>query len=94
MEYPLLGQIDSPKDLKKLSVGQLPMLCEEIHSFLIESVSKTGGHLSSNLGIIELTVALHHVFSTPEDKFVFDVGCILEMFACRNFLCLIHYLIY
>lgn len=74
MEYPLLGQIDSPKDLKKLSVGQLPMLCEEIHSFLIESVSKTGGHLSSNLGIIELTVALHYVFSTPEDKFVFDVG--------------------
>ena len=74
MDTSLLDTISSPQDLKNLPVGQLPALCEEIRSFLIESVSKTGGHLSSNLGVIELTVALHRVFSTPVDKILFDVG--------------------
>lgn len=74
MDTSLLDTISSPQDLKNLPVNQLPALCEEIRSFLIESVSKTGGHLSSNLGVIELTVALHRVFSTPVDKILFDVG--------------------
>ena len=74
MAYSLLEQINSPQDLKKLPIGQLAPLCEEIRNFLIESVSKTGGHLSSNLGTIELTVALHRAFETPKDKIVFDVG--------------------
>ena len=65
MDTSLLDQISSPQDLKKLPADQLPALCEEIRTFLIESVSKTGGHLSSNLGVIELTVALHRVFNTP-----------------------------
>ena len=60
-----LEQIGSPVDVKKLTQPQLKILCEEIRSFLIENVSKTGGHLSSNLGTVELTVALHKIFSTP-----------------------------
>jgi 1-deoxy-D-xylulose-5-phosphate synthase len=72
--YKLLDKIKSPDDLKKLNIGELPELCAEIREFLIDSVSKTGGHLASNLGIVELTVALHTVFSVPEDKIVFDVG--------------------
>ena len=74
MNTPLLDQIHSPADLKKLDEEQLVPLCEEIRGFLLESVSKTGGHLSSNLGAIELTVALHRVMNTPQDKLVFDVG--------------------
>ena len=74
MAYSLLEQINSPEELKQLLSSQLEELCEEIRSFLIESVSKTGGHLSSNLGTIELTVALHRAFTTPQDKIVFDVG--------------------
>ena len=74
MDRPLLDSISSPQDLKKLAPGQLPQLCEEIRSFLIESVSQTGGHLSSNLGTIELIVAFHRVFQTPVDKILFDVG--------------------
>jgi 1-deoxy-D-xylulose-5-phosphate synthase len=70
----LLDKINSPKDLKKLSRSELVILCDEIRSFIIESVSKTGGHLSSNLGVIELTVALHYVFDCPQDKFIWDVG--------------------
>jgi 1-deoxy-D-xylulose-5-phosphate synthase len=70
----LLDKINSPKDLKKLSRSKLVILCDEIRSFIIESVSKTGGHLSSNLGVIELTVALHYVFDCPQDKFIWDVG--------------------
>jgi len=70
----LLDKINSPKDLKKLSHSELVTLCDEIRSFIIESVSKTGGHLSSNLGVIELTVALHYVFDCPQDKFIWDVG--------------------
>lgn len=74
MNTPLLDQIHAPSDLKRLSEDQLEPLCEEIRGFLLESVSQTGGHLSSNLGAIELTVALHRVLTTPQDKIVFDVG--------------------
>jgi len=70
----LLDKINSPKDLKELSRSELVTLCDEMRDFIIESVSKTGGHLSSNLGVIELTVALHYVFDCPQDKFIWDVG--------------------
>ena len=74
MKYPLLEQVASPDDVKKIPGNQLEELCAEIRAFLIESVSHTGGHLSSNLGTIELTVALHRVLHTPQDKILFDVG--------------------
>ncbi len=72
--YTLLDTIKSPDDLRKLERDQLPQLATELREFLIESVSKTGGHLSSNLGTVELTIALHTVFNTPHDKLVWDVG--------------------
>jgi len=72
--YSLLNTIQSPKDLRQLDRELLPELAQELRDFLIESVSKTGGHLSSNLGTIELTIALHYIFNTPEDKLVWDVG--------------------
>jgi 1-deoxy-D-xylulose-5-phosphate synthase len=70
----LLSRINSPEDLKCLDTGELILLSEEIRRFLIESVSKTGGHLASNLGVVELTLALHKVFESPKDKIVWDVG--------------------
>lgn len=70
----LLDNINSPEDVKKLDVEQLKQLAEEIRQLLIEVISKTGGHLAPNLGVVELTLALHKVFSTPKDKLVFDVG--------------------
>ena len=70
----LLDRIASPADLRKLDPDQLPQLADELRSFLIDSVSRTGGHLSSNLGTVELTVALHYVFHTPDDRIVWDVG--------------------
>ena len=69
-----LTSINSPADLRKLSRAQLVPLADELRQFVIDSVSKTGGHLSSNLGTIELTIALHYVFNTPEDRLVWDVG--------------------
>jgi len=72
--YPLLDHISDPADLRKLERRQLPQLADELRSFLVESVSRTGGHLSSNLGTVELTVALHYVFDTPSDRLVWDVG--------------------
>jgi 1-deoxy-D-xylulose-5-phosphate synthase len=72
--FPLLDTINTPDDLRKLDRETLPQLAAEVREFLIESVSKTGGHLSSNLGTVELTIALHTVFNTPEDKLVWDVG--------------------
>lgn len=66
--------IKSPQDIKKMSLKELKDLCEDIRSFLIDSVSKTGGHLASNLGVVELTVAMHYVFNSPEDRILFDVG--------------------
>lgn len=74
MRTPLLDQIAQPDDLKKLSDQQVIQLCTEIRGFLIEAVARTGGHLASNLGMVELTVALHRVLKTPQDKIVFDVG--------------------
>ncbi|MDP2811029.1 MAG: 1-deoxy-D-xylulose-5-phosphate synthase [Rhodocyclaceae bacterium] len=74
MTHPLLESILAPADLRCLSPEDLPKLAEELRAFLIESVSKTGGHLSSNLGTVELTIALHYVFDTPEDRLVWDVG--------------------
>ncbi len=70
----LLNRIHSPKDLKKLSVPMLPTLAREIREFMVDSVSKTGGHLASSLGAVELTLALHYVFNSPRDKIIFDVG--------------------
>lgn len=70
----LLESIQSPADLKRLNYAQMAGLAEEIRAFLIESLAKTGGHLGPNLGVVELTLALHYVFNTPEDKFVFDVS--------------------
>jgi 1-deoxy-D-xylulose-5-phosphate synthase len=70
----LLDTINNPADLRKLPRHQLTPLAEELRSFLLDSVSKTGGHLSSNLGTVELTVALHYVFNTPQDRIVWDVG--------------------
>ncbi|MYN15298.1 1-deoxy-D-xylulose-5-phosphate synthase [Rugamonas sp. FT107W] len=70
----LLENIDSPADVRKLSRAQLTPLAHELRSYLLDSVSKTGGHLSSNLGTVELTVALHYVFNTPHDRIVWDVG--------------------
>jgi 1-deoxy-D-xylulose-5-phosphate synthase len=72
--YSLLNTIHSPDDLRKLDREQLPKLASELREFLVESVSKTGGHLSSNLGTVELTLALHTIYNTPEDKLVWDVG--------------------
>jgi len=73
-DYSILEQINSPDDLKDLSISELEQLAHELRHFLIDSVSKTGGHLSAGLGTTELTIALHHVFNTPEDKLVWDVG--------------------
>ena len=70
----ILETINSPADVKALSLDELKQLAEEIRQFLISVISKTGGHLAPNLGVVELTLALHRVFSTPEDKIVFDVG--------------------
>ena len=72
--FSLLNTVNTPDDLRHLERKQLAQLASELRQFLIESVSKTGGHLSSNLGTVELTVALHYVFNTPHDKLVWDVG--------------------
>ena len=71
---PLLPTIDSPADLRRLTRAQLKQLAGELRQFVLQSVSQTGGHLSSNLGTVELTIALHYVFQTPEDRLVWDVG--------------------
>ena len=72
--FPLLSSINSPTDLRLLDREQLASLASELRSFLIKSVSQTGGHLASNLGVVELTIALHYVFNTPDDRLVWDVG--------------------
>ena len=72
--YDLLNSIDMPEQLGQLERRQLPQLADELREFLIESVSETGGHLASNLGTVELTIALHYVFNTPSDRIVWDVG--------------------
>ena len=74
MKYSLLNTVNSPADLRKLSRTDLKQLAVELRAFLLESVAQTGGHLSSNLGTVELTIALHYVFDTPSDRLVWDVG--------------------
>jgi len=71
---PLLATIQSPADLKALPAESLPQLAQEIRDELVQVLSKTGGHLGPNLGVVELTLALHRVFDTPRDKFLFDVS--------------------
>src|SRR5438874_8684060 len=72
--YELLKTIDDPSQLRTLERRQLRQLADELRAFVLDSVSKTGGHLSSNLGTVELTIALHYVFNTPHDRIVWDVG--------------------
>lgn len=72
--YPTLERINSPQELKKLPKEQLPLLAEEIREFLIQQVTESGGHLASNLGVVELSLAIHRVFETPKDHVIFDVG--------------------
>ena len=74
ISYPLLEQIDTPYDLRQLPEVRLPDLARELREFLIQTVAKTGGHFAANLGTVELTLALHYVFDTPEDRLVWDVG--------------------
>ena len=74
ISHPLLGTINDPSELRRLSRSQLNGLADELRAYVLASVSKTGGHLSSNLGTVELTVALHYVFNTPHDRIVWDVG--------------------
>ena len=73
-ETPLLDTVDSPADLKKLARSQLKELAHELRLFLLYSVGQTGGHFGAGLGVVELTIALHYVFDTPEDRLVWDVG--------------------
>lgn len=70
----MLEQINSPQDLKKLNEKEKKQLAEEIRKYILDVVSENGGHLASNLGVVELTIALHSVFNVPEDKIVWDVG--------------------
>jgi len=73
-DYPLLSRIDSPADLRALSRSELPAVVEELRRYLIQTVSRMGGHFAAGLGTVELTVALHYVFETPHDRLVWDVG--------------------
>ena len=74
MSYPILSKISSPEDIKKMNIGETTALCKELRECIIETVSKNGGHLASNLGAVELTVALHRTFDSPKDAIIFDVG--------------------
>ena len=70
----MLEKINKPNDIRKIPAESLPELAEEIREFLIRSLSRTGGHLASNLGVVELTIALHRVYHLPKDKIIWDVG--------------------
>src|SRR5216110_1742484 len=72
--HPLLESINDPAELRRLARAELPQLARELRAFLLNTVAQTGGHLSSNLGTVELTIALHYVFDTPRDRIVWDVG--------------------
>lgn len=74
LTYDILNKIENPSDLRKLKVEQLPQLCEELRDDIIHELSVNPGHLASSLGVVELTVALHYVYNTPEDRIVWDVG--------------------
>src|SRR5690348_18444699 len=71
---PLLDQVNTPADLRKLDESQLPQFADELRRELVDAVSVTGGHLGAGLGVVELTVALHYVFDTPNDRLIWDVG--------------------
>ena len=73
-KYKFLDNVNFPSDIKKFSNTDLKILSKEIREKMIEAVSKTGGHLGAGLGVVELTVALHYVFDTPQDKIIWDVG--------------------
>ena len=73
-KYKLLSQIDSPADLKRLSISELPQYCEEVRQYIVECCADNPGHLASSLGAVELAVALHYVYDTPNDRLVWDVG--------------------
>ena len=73
-DFKLLSSITYPDDLRRLSIGQLPQLCDELRRYIVNELSVNPGHLASSLGVAELTVALHYVFNTPEDRIVWDVG--------------------
>jgi 1-deoxy-D-xylulose-5-phosphate synthase len=73
-DFPLLHSLDSPADLRALPAARLGAVARELRAFLIDSLSRSGGHLAANLGTVELTLALHYVFHTPEDRLVWDVG--------------------
>ena len=70
----ILDQVNTPEELRKLTLAEKEKLAEEIRKFILEIVSKTGGHLASNLGVVELTIAIHSIFDTPNDKLIWDVG--------------------
>ena len=72
--YEILSQVNLPDDLKKLPPDKLPLLCNELRQYIIDAATTNPGHLGANLGVVELTVALHRVFNAPEDKIIFDVG--------------------
>src|SRR3990167_10243542 len=72
--FPLLTQINDPCDLRQLTEEQLPHLAEELRAFLIDRLDQCGGHFAANLGTIELTIALHYLYQTPEDRIIWDVG--------------------
>ena len=72
--YKYLDKVNSPEDLKSLNIDEINLLANDIRKFLVKSLSKTGGHLSANLGVVELTLALHKVFDSPNDKIIWDVG--------------------
>src|SRR5574344_771126 len=74
VKYKYLYNINSPKDLRKYSENELPLICDEVRDYLIDAITKIGGHFGSGLGVVELTVALHYVYNTPVDKLIFDVG--------------------
>ncbi len=71
---PLLDQVTTPEQLRQLSPDQLPELAEQLRDFMVYSVAQTGGHLASSLGVVELTIALHYIYNTPNDKLIWDVG--------------------
>jgi len=73
-KFPLLDRIHQPEDLKSLDDTELGELASELREFILDSVANTGGHLASNLGTIELTIALHRIFDTPDDQIIWDVG--------------------
>ena len=73
-KFPLLERIQTPADLRRLGRGELPAVASQLREFVLQTVAQTGGHLGSNLGTVELTVALHYVFNTPHDRLVWDVG--------------------